>query len=130
MTTGFDDNGQPVSVWQPPPPDPLLDLLENLEDAGATFADRGAALRILEAAFDKAGDVRGGEALGMIFSRLPGGRKGTELRHALGLALDESEAECARRLGVSRQGFSLSVKRLRGRLLRKTDDGEAIGRGQ
>ncbi len=104
----------------PAPSQPAeLDLLEALEDTGAEFPNPAAALRAIESAFDQAGDKRAAETLATIFSRLPGGRRGAELRAALLAINDGTGAETARAFGVSPQSWNKQAQRLRARLCEK-----------
>jgi hypothetical protein len=117
----FDDDGRPVPVYEPPEAPPAVALAERLQDMGADFPDLGAALRAIDEALDQAGLERAGEALGIIFARLPGGRRGAELRAALLGTVDGDLAGQARALGVSKQAFWLSVKRLTARIWKTVD---------
>jgi hypothetical protein len=99
--------------------DPLVRLAEDLQDlVGVQFPDLGAALRAIDGAVQDMAIRRAGEAFGTILARLPGGRRGVELRAALLGTVDGDLAGQARALGVSKQAFSLSVKRLMARVFR------------
>jgi len=117
---GFDDTGSPVPVvWSAP--EPLeRSLMTALEDTGATFPDPGAALGAIASAFDMAGDVRAAETLAMVLARLPGGRRGQELRQALLGTLGDG-TEAARENGVSKQSWFKGIQRLRQRIFKSAN---------
>lgn len=113
------ENDIALATTPAPAPDvsPELALLYALEDCGAKFPDPPASVALIEQAFESAGDLRGAEALKIIFQQLPGGRRGTELRMALTEAVGfDAEAE---RLDMSRQSLFQAVQRLKKRLFRK-----------
>jgi hypothetical protein len=58
---------------------------------------------------------RAGEAISTILGRLPGGRRGAELRLALLGGISATEA---RKLGIFRQNLHRSVDRLRARIFK------------
>lgn len=114
---------QPTAGLWPQPKDAALDLLDRLESIGVTIPNpnKPAALDLIESAFDSAGDQRGAEAIAFIFSNLPGGRRGAELRAALlGTVDGTSAAQTAREFGVSPVTWHKAIHRLRDRLLGKT----------
>jgi hypothetical protein len=97
--------------------EPQESLLEALQDAGAVFPDEVQAGEIIDAYVATEGDRRGAETLAMIFSRLPNGRRGVELRAALLGTIGLSSE--ARRLGIPRQNLFRAVSRLKTRLFHK-----------
>jgi hypothetical protein len=104
----------------PEPEVPLeVQLLDTLEDSGATIPDRPLAVQSMQPVLDAIGDRRGAETLRMIFMRLPGGRRGTELRLALTQATADGCTDEAKRLGMSTQSLFQSIKRLRRRIFSK-----------
>lgn len=117
-------NQYDCALERTPAPEPELSdvamLMLALEDVGLPIPDqkRDCVAIEIERAFDRHGDTRAAETLAQIFARLPGGRRGTELRMVL------TQATCcltdeAKRLGISKQSLSQSVKRLQRRLLAK-----------
>ena len=108
------------TVAAPEPETPLeIQLLDALKEAGATIPDDSAAVQIIQPILDAIGDQRGAETLRMIFMRLPGGRRGTELRLALTQATADGCSSEARQLGLSAQSLFQSIQRLKKRLLGK-----------
>jgi hypothetical protein len=105
-----------IQTTEPPPPQDVA-LLATLEEQGATFPNPEAALQAIESAFDIAGDERAAQTLEIIFSRLPGGRRGDELRQAL-LGTFGKGAESARKSRVSKQAWCTSIRRLRARIFK------------
>ncbi|HTV40982.1 MAG TPA: hypothetical protein VMF08_10420 [Candidatus Sulfotelmatobacter sp.] len=103
-----------------------IQLMEALREAGATIPDGAIADRLIQKILDDLGDQRAADAIARIFARLPGGKHGDELRHALGLALDCDSAELARRNGESKQSWGQRVKRLRERIFKKRLPGTPI----
>lgn len=103
-----------------------LALIHSLQDLGVDFPDLPGAIRVIESAFDEHGDTRAAETLSVIFSRLPGGRHGVELRMALLGSIGVNAS--ARKSGISKQSLSRSIQRLRARLFGKTVDAVPIGR--
>lgn len=115
----YDDDGQLIPIEWPPDAAtcPELALMDDLRDMGAQFANAEAARAAIEQAFDAVGDARAAETLAMVFARLPGGRRGQELRQALlGTLGDGSEA--ARENNVSKQSWFKGIHRLRQRILK------------
>jgi len=99
--------------------DPVVRLAEDLRELGVVWPqDQAPALLALDAAVQDMAIRRAGEAFGTILARLPGGRRGAELRAALLGTVDGDLAGQARALGVSKQAFSLSVKRLVARVFK------------
>jgi hypothetical protein len=119
-----------IALERTPAPGPSvpaeLQLLRDLEDAGCTFENIPLAIAAIQQGLDLYGDQRAAEALAAIFSRLPGGRHGVELRMALLGAVGVNES--ARKTGVTKQSLSRSIQRLRARLFGKTVDAVPIGR--
>jgi hypothetical protein len=112
-----------IAVENTPAPEPEtpleIQLLDVLKEAGATIPDEGRAIQAIQPALDAIGDQRGAETLRMIFMRLPGGRRGTELRLALTQATADGCTAEAKRLGMSPQSLFQSIQRLKKRLLGK-----------
>lgn len=129
-TTGFDDQGRLIAVTWDGHQTLESSILDALEDAGAVFPDRERAEDVLSLAIEARGDVRAAQALSMIFARLPGGRRGEELRAAfLGMIEGESLAETAARHGVTKVTWFKAIQRLRNRLLPRMANDSTIGRG-
>lgn len=126
---GFDDNNQPIAVTWPDHACSAEEIaLGHLEDLGARFPDRAAALKAIASYLDIYGDQRAAESLSMWFANLPGGRRGDELRAAfLGSVDGESLAQTAKRHGVCKVTWFRAVTRLRTRICGKTANGIAIG---
>lgn len=111
----FDDDERPVPViWPDANSDPAQVLIDALNDAGCTIPDskRDEALRLIERCLDVEGDTRAALALCHLLKRLPGGRRGAELRCAL-LGAEESYAAEARAIGMPANGFHRAVCNLR-----------------
>lgn len=111
----FDDDQKPVPVtWPGENADPVQVLIDALNDAGCTIPDskRGEALHLIEKCLDVEGDTRAALALCHLLKRLPGGRRGAELRCAL-LSAEESYAAEARAIGMPANGFHRAVCNLR-----------------
>ena len=106
------------------------ELLNALRETGATFPDPPAAIAAIAAAFDKAGDLRASETLAMVFARLPGGRRGAELRAALLGTVDGAGAEMAREFNISPVTWHKAIHRLRNRILKKTANARPMCIGQ
>jgi len=128
MTRSFQNSTSPSSATEfeialettptPVPDAPIaVRLIHDLLDQGVNFPDLARAAKTIEAAMDSAGDELGGRAIAEILSRLPGGRRGIELRLALIGAVDSCLADEARRLGMAPQILRRSVRRLRKRIL-------------
>lgn len=120
---GFEgDTGARVPiVWHGKSESPEESILNDLEDIGAHFPDRDQAAEVIARGFDVHGDQRAAEALALFFSRLPGGRRGEELRAAfLGSIDGESLDETAKRHDVCKVTWFKSITRLRARLFQKT----------
>jgi hypothetical protein len=96
--------------------DPVVRLAEDLQGLGVTFPDLGRAMRLMDGAVQDMAIRRAGEALAFILARLPGGRRGTELRVALLGTVDGDLAGQARRVNVAPQILWRSVERLRKRI--------------
>lgn len=94
-------------------------LLDALRDMGATFPDVPGALAAISTALDVAGDARAADALAMILARLPGGRRGAELKAALLGAIDGDGAAMAEKFGTSKQSWHQRVNRLRDAIFKK-----------
>lgn len=105
---------EPPADVQPVPPE--IALLQALEDAGAVFPDRAEALMVIQDGFDSNGFTAAGEAMAAILARLPGGRRGVELKLALLGATDTCIQTEADAVGASRQSLWRSAARLRKKL--------------
>jgi hypothetical protein len=120
-TAGWSDAGQRVPIVWPQDGGTIEGrLLDALREKGAQFPDEAAALATIQSALDVAGDIRAAEALAMLFDRLPGGRRGDELRAAFVGMGDESFRKTAARHGVSGVTWFKAIKRLRRRLFGKS----------
>lgn len=112
---GFDEAERPVPIVWPADFEaatPELALIRDLREIGVTIPDETAAARCISNAFDLHGDERAAQTIAKIISRLPGGRRGTELRLALLSACGISTADEARRLNIPRQILHRSIQRL------------------
>jgi len=117
----YDDDGQLIPVEWPSDAAtcPEVALMDELLDMGAQFPNAGTARAAIEQAFDRAGDVRAAEALAFVLARLPGGRRGAELRAALLGRLNDNGQEMADQFGTSRQSWHQRVDRLRAFIFEK-----------
>jgi hypothetical protein len=119
-TVAFSEDGERIPVVWPQSSESLESALLNaLREAGATFSDVPGALKAIETALDAAGDVRAADALARILARLPGGRRGAELRAALLGAVDADGAEMAKQFDTSKQSWHQRVNRLRDAIFKK-----------
>lgn len=119
-TVGKTDGGSRVLVtWPDTPSSSEEELLAGLKDAGVVFPDDNRALTIIGQTFDESGIAVAAEAWRVFYERLPGGRRGAELRAAMLSSIsEENMSEQAAQLGVTRQTWHRVVTRLRARLLK------------
>jgi len=117
--TGFADGDRVPVVWPDFSQSPEACLIDSLIEAGCQIPDHAKASKVIGQAFDTVGIVRASEALRVILSRLPGGRRGQELKQALLGTLGEG-VDTASRFNVSKQSWLKTVKRLRDRVFAPT----------
>ena len=119
---GFSDAGERVLVEWPTLSKPA-DFREAVEDellaAGFSFAQADRAASALDGFLTKEATARAGDAVRTILGRLPGGRRGAELKAALLGAVDGDGAEMAAQFGTSKQSWHQRVDRLRASIFKK-----------